>query len=358
MVLVLILLPVLLILASLVVNTVYMELVRTETQVAVDAASRAAGRRFAMTGSQDQALAVARTVVARNPVLGEPIPIEDRDLDFGIAERRNMASQYEFSVGGAHPNSVRLVTRSLSMGLNRTIEPLFPVFGANMQFRPLRSAISTQIELDIALVLDRSGSMAYASDEPAVYPPAPRSAPPGWAFGQPVPPNARWLDTIRATDAFFGKLSQSPQQEYLALVTYNNVARTDLALDDDYPLITSRLNELSQTFDAGGTNIGGGILQGLNALGGPAARPWANKVIVLMTDGIHNIGTSPLSAADVARAQNVPIFTITFSNEANQTTMRSVASRTRGAHFHAVDVNQLVSVFEEIARRLPTLLTR
>ncbi len=47
--------------------------------------------------------------------------------------------------------------------------------GIPIDFRPIKSAISTQMELDVALVIDRSGSMAYSATEIAGYGPPGRS---------------------------------------------------------------------------------------------------------------------------------------------------------------------------------------
>jgi Ca-activated chloride channel homolog len=356
--LVVFLLPVLFIVAALVINVSYMELVRTELQVTVDAASRAAGRTYALTGDRDQALAAARDIADRNPVVGRVIPIETIDLEFGVSERTDANERYSFTPGGTDPNSVQIVTNSLANGVGGPIQPLFPLFGSSFNFRPVRSAISTQVELDVAVVIDRSGSMAYSTTEVAAFPPAPRNAPPGWNFGQPVPPGARWLDTIAAVDAFVGELSSSPLRENVSLVTYNHNPRIDLPLSDNYASVGAALSSYSAAFQSGGTNIGGGISDGLQALGGTNARPWAAKVIVLMTDGIHNYGLSPERAASSAGSQGVLLYTVTFSDEADQARMQRVAARAGGKNFHAVSRSQLIEAFQSIARQLPTLLSR
>ena len=49
----------------------------------------------------------------------------------------------------------------------------------------------------------------------------PASAPSGWDFGDPVPPNARWLDLMGAVQTFIGQLKVSPGEELLGLATYN-----------------------------------------------------------------------------------------------------------------------------------------
>jgi Ca-activated chloride channel family protein len=51
------------------------------------------------------------------------------------------------------------------------------------------------------------------------------------------------------------------------------------------------------------------------------------------------------------------IFTVTFSDEANQAAMQQVASIGLGKHFHAPNAASLIAVFGEIAKFLPTLIT-
>jgi hypothetical protein len=82
------------------------------------------------------------------------------------------------------------------------------------------------------------------------------------------------------------------------------------------------------------------------------------KVIVVLTDGIHNIGYHPVGAAYDATDQGVMIFSITFSAEADQWLMQKVASIGGGTHFHANSPADLSTAFSEIAKRLPTLLTK
>lgn len=356
MVLVAILLPILFLLSAFAINIAYTQLIRTELQIATDVSGRAAGRAYALTGSQAEAFNAANTLAQRNVVGGKPFVVTASDLEFGFAERTSLSNRYTFDAGQA-PNAVRLTSNSYSSG--GLIEAFLPGISPVSKVHAVKSAISTQVELDIALVIDRSGSMAYAADEVAAYPPVPSAAPAGWDFGDPVPPRARWLDTIAAVQVFLNEMNSTPQAERVALATYNDSTNIDVLATTDYSAIVSALNQYSLAFNSGGTNIGGGIEQGLNALGHlGTTRPWATKVVIVMTDGIHNIGTSPKSAANNAADQAVIVFTVTFSNEANQGLMQTVAAIGTGQHFHATNAAQLQEAFREIAKQLPTLLTR
>ena len=101
------------------------------------------------------------------------------------------------------------------------------------------------------------------------------------------------------------------------------------------------------------------MIKGMEAATDPTyARDFASKVVVLMTDGVHNYGRNPLSAANSLADEGVTVFTITFSDEADQPRMQEVANRTGGKHFHAITAVQLQNAFREIARSLPMLITK
>ncbi|KAA1259112.1 von Willebrand factor type A domain protein [Rubripirellula obstinata] len=359
MALIVILLPAVFALSAFAINIAHIESANTEVQIAADSAVRAASRAYAITGDEGLALAAAKDAASRNPIGDFVLPLTASDLEFGVSIRDNASSAYQFSPSNdGSGNSVRLVTHTLANS-NSGLEPLFPFFGAGMTIRPLRTAVSTQGVIDVALVVDRSGSMAYSADEVAQYPPLPAAAPIGWDFGDPVPADARWLDLIAAVNTFNTELNESPQTELLSLSTYNHESVTNQKLTEDYSLVTAELNQISMQFDAGGTSIGRGMLEGLAAVNDHSlSRPHASKVMVLMTDGVQNYGNTPDSASWALANSGVTLFTVTFSDEADQTTMERIAERCGGQHFHAVTAQQLQDAFRDIASRLPTLITQ
>ena len=359
MALIVVLLPAMFALSAFAINIAYIESTNTEVQIAADSAVRAASRAYVVTGDEDLALAAAKDAASRNPIGNFVLPITSDDLEFGVSIRADASSPYQFTPSNdGQGNSVRLVTNTLSGG-NAGLEPLFPFFGSGMKIQPLRTAVSTQGVIDVALVVDRSGSMAYSADEVAVYPPLPAAAPTGWDFGDPVPPNARWLDLIAAVQTFNNALNDSPQTELLALSTYNDSSNTNQKLTEDYSLVTAELNKISMQFDSGGTSIGRGMLEGFAAVTDQAlSRSHASKVMVLMTDGVQNYGTTPTEASWQLAEAGITLFTITFSDEADQNTMQQIAKQCGGQHFHAVTAEQLQDAFRDIARSLPTLITQ
>ncbi len=153
---------------------------------------------------------------------------------------------------------------------------LFPTMGIPIDFRPIKTAISTQTELDVAIVLDRSGSMAFSTSEIA-GPYNPAAAPLGWQFGHPVPPLSRWIDAITAADSFLRLLESSRLEERVSLSTYSSGASLDTNLTKDFALLRGALGKHTMQFNGGSTNIGDGILAGLLSLSDTKyARPWAS----------------------------------------------------------------------------------
>ena len=352
------LLPVLIILAGFAINSATIELRRTEMLIAADAAARAGGRELSISQSESAATAKARQFARLNEVAGEPLDLATADIVFGRSQRQG-AGRYTFAPDDRIHNAIQIIARRDANSSDGPIPMPFPIAGGTNSVPMSLSSISTQVDIDLALVIDRSGSMAYASTEVAQFPPYPRAAPRGWKFGHPAPPKSRWRDLVKAIKVFDRELESSPGDELAALVTYSNRAKQDQHLTRNLRKIEASINRYTRSFQSGSTNIGGGILAATQTLvSGPNARPGAVKVIVVMTDGIHNTGTDPVSAAKTASNQGIMIFSVTFSNEADQRRMRKVASAGKGKHFHARNGEQLSQVFREIAKQLPTLLTK
>ena len=343
-------LPVALVIACYAINVVYMEFVRTELQITMDVSTRAAGRTLAVTGDQSAASAAAQRLMVENKYANKTLDLSSSNIEFGVSKRDRSNERFQFEEGST-PNSVRIAARG-----NTDVPALFPTMGLPMTFRPVKTAVSTQTEMDIALVLDRSGSMAFRADEPTGY--LPSNAPPGWVFGGPIPAQARWLDATDAVNRFLQLLQATHQDEIVSLTTYSERPTLDRPLTLNYGQIVGAMDQYSSAYWGGATNIGDGMRTAFATLGDPTrARPWAARVMIVLTDGIHNEGTYPIWVAQDVAAQQVTIFTITFSDEADQNLMRRVARIGSGKHIHATSGTQLMAAFEEIARTLPTLLT-
>jgi Mg-chelatase subunit ChlD len=149
-------------------------------------------------------------------------------------------------------------------------------------------------------------------------------------------------------------------KELVSLSTYNTDAGTDVGLTVDQSLIVQAMDKYTKNFNAGGTNITSGLDVGRLTLLSSTSRPYAAKVMIILTDGINNVGTKAqlIAAANLAKSKNIIIYTVTFSNEADKTTMAQIAAIGLGKHAHATSSTELQNIFKDIAKGLPLLLTQ
>jgi Ca-activated chloride channel family protein len=328
-------LPVVLMFAAFGINVAWMQRTRTELRTATDASVRAAGRTLSLSQNVDAARAAAVEAASRNTIAGAPLILVDADVVFGKS-LPDGGGKYAFTATADDSKGITgvRVTGSRTEGsASGPIPLLFTGFFDRDSFEPIKTAVATQIDRDVVLVLDRSGSMGTAT-----------------------PGGDRWSDLKLAVAAFLNTLGQTPQDEKTGVVTYSSEGTLDENLNLDYPLIMSTVHSKSPS---GNTAIGPGLLEAIEAIRDPAyARSNSQKTIVLMTDGIHNTGAPPDDIAKNAYENfGIIVHTITFSEGADQAAMQIVAAKGGGKHWHADNQAALIAVFKEVANNLPTLIT-
>ncbi|KLU04089.1 hypothetical protein RISK_003675 [Rhodopirellula islandica] len=403
-------LPMLALLAAFCINLAQMQLVKTELAIATDAAARAGGRAFSEEQTVEAAKEAARLTAAMNEVAGEPYQLNTNDganeFEFGVsAQADGRTGRFQFTkvpTGDVSANmvavsSVRVTGKRTGESLMGPVPFIFPNTFSISDFRPVTSAVAMQVDRDISLVLDRSGSMDWktydwpdgsdpwaedsliaAEDEGIVdlewrY----RNGQPDYIrrvsynrgydeedlydyaweefFGLGPAPNTPWEDLVMAVDAFLQVLDQTPQNEQVSIASYNSHGSLDCWLLDDFDAVRATVARLGPS---GSTGIGNGMTSGATSFTHQNARPYASKTMVVMTDGIHNYGTAPNTIArNLMSSENLNIQTVTFGSGANQATMQEVAVTGLGKHYHADSGDELVEAFEEIANNLPTILT-
>ena len=486
-------LPIILIVCGMAINLAYMQLVATEMKVSTDVTSHAAGRALSeaqreivqnMTPTQRRQEIVNRTYATIttaskwNKVGGQELSInlDDSDVHFGYSTRPGNG-MYQFTkvpvadiiAGNYRASSVGVVG-------NVNLPLAFQTMKGMSSFTPERRSIATQVDRDIALVLDRSGSMLSYKDygdldetlaelyndwvyETQIYYYWYRGRRYSYTYSSSVrrisyddymealgyyewygswyydglyertfssdvrtemndlygrtneqahldmyeymydweqyatswsngfktqaPRHSRWAFLVLGVEKFLdvlggttdGVSSGTDQKELVSLVTFDNYARVDTALTDDdiqnggvayYQNIRDIVNDI---VPLNGTGIGRGLETGLppiidpewaynNNMTGAVARPFAEKTIIVLTDGISNAGTNPVTVTENIVADNaVTIHTVTFTTGSDQTAMQSVADKGNGTHYHADTGEVLVDIFEEVANNLPTILT-
>jgi len=351
-------LPIVIIMAAFAIDIAWMQLVRTELRTATDAASRASAKALSLQQTKAAAQIAAKDAAQRNDVAGTPLVLRDQEIEFGLGQQANESSRFIFTPGGPMLNSVRVTGNRTDASAGGPVALfLGGVMGVG-HFRPSHTATSTQLDRDICLVVDRSGSMMRSVTGTDV---------PGGKCKSPHATLSRWGGLNSAVNGFLSELEKTPQQEQCGLVSYSSrgskcnfsftTSDINAQLNFSYTPVRDEMARLSSRAVSGRTNIGAGIENGIRVLTNNKARLFALKSMVVMTDGRHNIGPEPIIAAEKAAGLDITIHTVTFSDEADFARMRAVAKATGGKHYHAPDSAALESIFREIAATLPVMLT-
>jgi Ca-activated chloride channel homolog len=320
------LLPVLIIFLGFSVDLAYMQNTRMELRSATDAAARAGGVELIQTESSSKARTAAKTMAEANLVAGKGLKLRDTDIQIGRSTQDN-AGKWTFSEGQTPFNAVRVTGDRTTTSLTGGVPLFFNQFYGGREFEPKITAVSTFLNFDISLVVDRSGSMQ----------------------GQKL------IDLKNAVKAFVDELKLTDGEEKLALSSYASTSKVEVNLTFNYNSVLAKSNALSAD---GMTAIGKGLYDGLDVVTGSGKRNLAMPVIVLMTDGVHNTGVEPIVPAKEAAAENIPVYTISFGNDADIKRMQDVAEATGGKHYHPKTGAELTAVFREIARTLPVQITQ
>ena len=358
LVLIAVTLPLIVIMAAFAIDTAWMQLVRTELRTATDAASRAGAKTLSLSQDETAARTAAKDAASRNLVAGAPLQVLDPEIEIGLSRQTGRNSRFAFTPGGALKNAVRVTGNRTAASAGGPVNLfLGRVMGVNT-FEPTQLATSTQLDRDICLVVDRSGSMMRDLVSHNV---------PGGFCNPPHPTLSRWGGLNIAVAGFLAELDNTAQREQCGLVSYSQAGRScgitfttsdiNSQLEFDYQIIRDEMTRLSSQPVAGFTNIAAGIDNGILVLTDPRARPFAVKTMVLMTDGRKNRGIEPVISARRAATLDITIHTVTFSDEADFRRMRDVAAASGGEHFHAPDAAALERIFRQIASTLPVLLT-
>jgi Ca-activated chloride channel family protein len=94
----------------------------------------------------------------------------------------------------------------------------------------------------------------------------------------------------------------------IGIIMFSEKAFTLLPLSTDLELIKRMVSEIKVGFLGSGTNIGDAL--GL-AVGRGSQSLAKNKIAILLTDGVSNVGSmTPIQAAELARDQGIKVYTI------------------------------------------------
>ena len=137
-------------------------------------------------------------------------------------------------------------------------------------------------------------------------------------------------------------------EDNIAVVLFGDFAFIATPLTYEKEALSKMVEYLSLGMAGENTAIGDGIYESLVALQSSEAK---SKVIVLLTDGMHNSGTtSPQDAVNLARSRGVKIYTIGMGKDSNydQKMLEKIADDSQGQFFQARHKEALEEVYDEI----------
>ena len=238
------------------------------------------------------------------------------------------------------PKTVRYYLRHLPFALRAAAFALLVVALARPQ--DVEQNVRTNTEgIDIMLAIDVSGSMLARDFKP---------------------------DRITAAKEVAGSFIADRYGDRIGLVAFAGEAFTQSPLTTDQSTLQTLLARIRSGLIEDGTAIGDGLATAINRLRESEAK---SKVIILLTDGVNNRGEiAPLTAAEIAKAQGIRVYTIgvgtegmapypaidmfgniTFVNqkvEIDEKTLTAISDMTGGKYFRATDKAKLKAIYDEI----------
>lgn len=209
--------------------------------------------------------------------------------------------------------------------------------------RPQSSARGEKVfreGIDITVVLDISGSM----------------------LAEDLRPNR--LDAAKnvAEEFILGRMN-----DRIGLVIFAGESFTQCPLTTDYDVLIDLLHDVKTGYLEDGTAIGEGIANAVNRMKSSKSK---SKVMILLTDGVNNMGSiDPATAAEIAQTFGIRIYTIGVGTrgmapypvqtpfgiqyqpmpvEIDEDMLRQVANITDGEYFRATSNQKLKEIYEQI----------
>ena len=169
----------------------------------------------------------------------------------------------------------------------------------------------------------------------------------------------------------------SRPNDRIGLVIFSGESFTQCPLTTDHAVIKNLFSGIKTGMIADGTAIGMGLANAVNRIKDSKAK---SKVIILLTDGVNNIGSiAPLTAADIAKLYGIRVYTIgtgtigkalspvaLYPNgqyqydyvdvKIDEEVLTKIAQLTGGKYFRATDKEKLKTVYKEIDKLEKTII--
>jgi Ca-activated chloride channel family protein len=153
----------------------------------------------------------------------------------------------------------------------------------------------------------------------------------------------------------------------IGMVVFSGESFTQCPITSDHSVLKNLITGLQSGMLADGTAIGEGLATAVNRIKSSKAK---SKVIILLTDGVNNVGeVSPQTAGDIAKTFNIRVYTIGVGTQGmapypvrtpfgiqtqmvpvdiDEATLKSISAETGGRYFRATRTSELKQVYAEI----------
>lgn len=239
------------------------------------------------------------------------------------------------------PLSYKHILRHIEFGIRILAIVLLIVALARPQSTNNWEDTSTE-GIDIILALDISGSMLARDFEP---------------------------DRFEASKNVAIEFISGRQNDRIGLVVFSGESFTQCPLTNDHAVLINLVQDIKQGLIDDGTAIGVGLANSINRLKDSKA---ISKVIILLTDGVNNMGSiDPITAANIAGKFGIRVYTvgvgrngyapypvqtifgIQYQNmevQIDEETLKGIAQLTNGKYFRATNNTKLIEIYKEIDR--------
>jgi Ca-activated chloride channel family protein len=163
------------------------------------------------------------------------------------------------------------------------------------------------------------------------------------------------------------KFIENRVNDRIGLVVFSGESFTQCPITIDHSILISLINKIKSGMIEDGTAIGMGLATAISRLKDSKSK---SKVIILLTDGINNMGfISPQTAAEIAKTFNIKVYTIGIGSigvapypfktpfgvqyqnvevKIDEPMLKEIAQITSGKYFRAVNTKSLTSIYNEI----------
>lgn len=154
------------------------------------------------------------------------------------------------------------------------------------------------------------------------------------------------LRTAQAGGALFTTLAKGSEE--LGIVSYATTPTANYGIG---PMtVTNKaaaLLAVAGLSASGSTNIGGGLQTSLDMIAS-RGQPVSSETVVLLSDGLHNVGTAPNSVLPALKARKVKVYTIGLGSDADPNLLTLIAQETGGSYYFASNAFALLPHFLSI----------